>query len=791
VPVYDFGEERGQPFLVMRFMMGGSMADRIEKGPMPVQEVARLIGRLAEALDEAHTHGVIHRDLKPSNILFDQRDEPFISDFGIAKLTEARTKITATGGMVGTPAYMSPEQIQGTIELDGRSDIYSMGVLLYEMLTGEHPYETTTPIGMAVKHVFEPVPRIQDKHPEVPSAWQEIITKAMAKTRTERFQTTAELAEALNQLAQTGTIPQIQIPTHPERKFALLISNDEYEDEILVKLVKPATDTADLARVLQDRKIGRFDDVKILVNETSEVTRRAISEIFANKNPEDLVLLYFAGHAALDERNHLYLAVKNTEHQLLRGTAIAAALIADEMSSSQSQKQILILDCHYSNAVPTHLSGSVGRAVNTGATFGRHKRSRFVLNANNTSQYIWGEGKIIGEAEPSQFTRFLVEGLETGAADTNSDGKVTLTELFDYLYKRAETESRPLPHKWTFNDKHEIILAQHADEALNTPLLISQEQVSEAINEVQQSQLNGHAVSSQKASKARAGKRTAATQRPLVWIAMFILLMGGIGAGGFMLSNAGKATPASAAADLSTATPTITPTPTHTATATTTPTAVATQTPTLTPSPTETGTATTTAIPTQTPTAASTPTELIAVASLSSNVYAGPDTNTNELTFVPEGDEVIIIGRASLGEWLYILTADGIMGYTFAPRFEWQGEFEALSVIEEEGTTTAVTPSNCNAACPALSLDIYPVTGSRCENGVIYRTVFMLGQGGNGVYTYYWNGQKMAGPFTKEGFGFEVNNLNGVPVIGTGQVVSGDGQIVEEEIFISDFICQG
>jgi serine/threonine-protein kinase len=202
VPVYDFGEERGQPFLVMRFMMGGSMADRIEKGPMPVQEVARLIGRLAEALDEAHTHGVIHRDLKPSNILFDQRDEPFISDFGIAKLTEARTKITATGGMVGTPAYMSPEQIQGTIELDGRSDIYSMGVLLYEMLTGEHPYETTTPIGMAVKHVFEPVPRIQDKHPEVPSAWQEIITKAMAKTRTERFQTTAELAEALNQLAQ-------------------------------------------------------------------------------------------------------------------------------------------------------------------------------------------------------------------------------------------------------------------------------------------------------------------------------------------------------------------------------------------------------------------------------------------------------------------------------------------------------------------------------------------------------------------------------------------------------------
>ena len=134
VPVYDFGEEQGQPYFVMRYMTGGSLTDRMKKGPMPIQDVVHLFDRLSPALDEAHSKGIIHRDLKPGNILFDQYGEPYVSDFGIAKIASTQTNVTGSA-IMGTPAYMSPEQAQGE-GIDGRSDIYGLGVILFELLTG-------------------------------------------------------------------------------------------------------------------------------------------------------------------------------------------------------------------------------------------------------------------------------------------------------------------------------------------------------------------------------------------------------------------------------------------------------------------------------------------------------------------------------------------------------------------------------------------------------------------------------------------------------------------------------
>src|SRR5690606_28002882 len=135
--------------------------------------------------------------------LFDQRNEPYISDFGTAKLKYAHTKLTDTGGAVGTPAYMSPEQIQGEAELDGRSDIYTLGVILFEMLTGKHPYQTNTPIAVAVKHMFEPVPNLQEMAPDLPTACQEVIVQAMAKQKEHRYRTAVDFANALEQVAET------------------------------------------------------------------------------------------------------------------------------------------------------------------------------------------------------------------------------------------------------------------------------------------------------------------------------------------------------------------------------------------------------------------------------------------------------------------------------------------------------------------------------------------------------------------------------------------------------------
>ena len=196
VPVYDFGEDNGQPYLVMRYIGGGPLTKRIEHGPMPLDEVVQIIERIAPGLDYAHSRGVIHRDLKPDNILFDQQGLPYLVDFGIAKLAE--TSATLTGNaIVGTPAYMSPEQGRGDPDIDGRSDIYSLGVIVYEMLCGQLPYTANTPTGLIMKHLTEPVPNVLEANSQLPSGVQAVIAQALAKRKYVRFSTATELAQTL------------------------------------------------------------------------------------------------------------------------------------------------------------------------------------------------------------------------------------------------------------------------------------------------------------------------------------------------------------------------------------------------------------------------------------------------------------------------------------------------------------------------------------------------------------------------------------------------------------------
>ena len=199
VPVYDVGDEDGQPYFVMRFMTGGSLSGLIAKGRLSVQDTARVVEKIAQGLAYAHKKGIIHRDLKPDNILFDDNGDPFISDFGIAKLSESTGSLTGSG-VIGTPAYMSPEQAQGN-EIDGRSDIYGLGVIVYQMLSGHQPYNADTPMGVVVKHITEPVPEILSMIPSLPVEVDQIIKSSMAKDRTKRYSTAVDLAKALNVVA--------------------------------------------------------------------------------------------------------------------------------------------------------------------------------------------------------------------------------------------------------------------------------------------------------------------------------------------------------------------------------------------------------------------------------------------------------------------------------------------------------------------------------------------------------------------------------------------------------------
>jgi serine/threonine protein kinase len=212
VAVYDVGHDKDQLFFVMRYMAGGSLSDRIQNKSMSFSEITFIIRRVAAALDYAHEKGVIHRDLKPGNILFDEYNNPYISDFGIAKISQSSIKLTSSG-IIGTPTYMSPEQAQGE-DVDGRSDIYSLGVILFEMLSGKTPYEATTPLGMAFKHAAEPVPHILKVNPSLPPGVETVIEKVMTKDREQRYSTGEEFASDFSAMIAGDSDRVTPIPEH-------------------------------------------------------------------------------------------------------------------------------------------------------------------------------------------------------------------------------------------------------------------------------------------------------------------------------------------------------------------------------------------------------------------------------------------------------------------------------------------------------------------------------------------------------------------------------------------------
>jgi eukaryotic-like serine/threonine-protein kinase len=198
VPVYDFGYHDDQPFLVMRYLAGGSVKDLIEEnGPLSVREAAAIIDRMASALGEAHTQGMIHRDFKPHNILIDRKGETFLADFGLVKIASV-AGLTSANFITGTPAYLSPEQVYGDIEIDQRVDVYAMGITLFEMLAGHTPYQDEQPTKLMMKHVLEPVPHLTSAVPDAPEELEQVILKAMAKDPGQRYQTAGDLSAALN-----------------------------------------------------------------------------------------------------------------------------------------------------------------------------------------------------------------------------------------------------------------------------------------------------------------------------------------------------------------------------------------------------------------------------------------------------------------------------------------------------------------------------------------------------------------------------------------------------------------
>ncbi|MEK7682871.1 MAG: serine/threonine-protein kinase, partial [Chloroflexota bacterium] len=196
LPVHDFGQADAYTYLVMPLVETGTLADLLKGRPLPLQRIRTIISQIGDALDYAHSQGLIHRDVKPSNILIDRRGNCLLTDFGIAKMVEGTKHFTATGGILGTPHYMSPEQGTGE-KLTLTSDIYSLGVVLYQMATGQVPFDAETPLAVVIKHMNDPLPLPSKVWPGISRPLETVILTALAKAPEDRFSTAADMVQAV------------------------------------------------------------------------------------------------------------------------------------------------------------------------------------------------------------------------------------------------------------------------------------------------------------------------------------------------------------------------------------------------------------------------------------------------------------------------------------------------------------------------------------------------------------------------------------------------------------------
>jgi len=214
LPIYDYGKADDMPYIAMRFLGGGSMAQVVRRGISQLDMLDRPFTQVAQALDHAHRQGIIHRDLKPGNIMLDEEGNAYLSDFGIARVLGSNL----TGSMIiGTPAYMSPEQANG-LPLDARSDLYSLGIVLFELITGREPFQAETPMALLLKHLNEPVPPLSSFRPDIPDAVELVIMKATAKDPNARYTSASEMAKAFSDAL------------HDPRKSTRVPSSVQYED---------------------------------------------------------------------------------------------------------------------------------------------------------------------------------------------------------------------------------------------------------------------------------------------------------------------------------------------------------------------------------------------------------------------------------------------------------------------------------------------------------------------------------------------------------------------------------
>ncbi len=278
VPIYDFNEEDHQPYLVMKYVDGQTLKQMQTNAPVSHQQIITLMQPIADALDYAHQQSILHRDIKPSNILIDERGIPYLTDFGLARMAQAGESTMSADVMLGTPHYISPEQAQGNQDLDARTDVYSLGIVQYELLAGTVPFMGDTSYAIIHNQIYTPAPPIRRFKPDLPEAVEFVLSKALEKNRDDRYQTPEALMDDFSRALQGDAV------TVPPR----FVRTDNASDDSIVHPdgkqrpsppVPPAPPKAGVVQDLRESLREARDDIRSSLKDAGRDIRESFQEV--------------------------------------------------------------------------------------------------------------------------------------------------------------------------------------------------------------------------------------------------------------------------------------------------------------------------------------------------------------------------------------------------------------------------------------------------------------------------------------------------------------------------------